>query len=269
MYQDHDEYSIYHSLPDIAQEYILRGKEFILPGIPKMRKRQRGYLPPSSYRHKRGRAAPRRRRRGWYKGEVKFSDHQLADTAMSTSWQTLNPTTVNTLSGIAQGTTESEHLGRTAYLRSIHMKGTITLPLTESTAGPSGDEQVRIALVLSQETQGTELDPVDVFDVGQTDDLLAFRNLQEISRIKVYFDKTYVLRPQEMNEGSVNLFAHGARIIHFQINRRFKKPLRVLFSNTSTAVGSIVDNSFHFCCIADTTNPTVRYQVRVRFTERE
>ncbi len=208
-------------------------------------------------------------KRGFYTGEVKFVDAELGGTAITNAWVTLNPTTLDTLSAIAQGTTESTHNGRTCYLRSVHLKGQVSVAAAEAVGIPASDRIFRLALVLNTDTKGAELVATNVYDAGQSNDVFAFRNLQHTSVIKVLWNKTYVMFPRNLNEGAVDSFAKGATRRVFEVNHTFKKPLRVLFSGTTAVVGSIVDNSLHFCACALVTSPTMLldYQVRVRFTE--
>ncbi len=235
-----------------------------------------GYAPKGRYTHTLsqvyGRNGPvTKRTRGYYRGEVKFVDSELNAAAITQSWQTLNPTTLDTLSAIAQGTTESTHNGRTCYIRSIHLKGQISVGALESETAPPSDRIARVCLVLSEDTKGTEVVAADVMDTGQSNDVFAFRNLQNTSVIKVLKDLTMTIRNGTMNEGAVNLFAQGTMRRHFKMNYRFKKPLRVLFSGTTAVVGSIVDNSLHIVACNLVTGPTMQldYQCRVRFSENE
>ncbi len=207
------------------------------------------------------------RRYGAFRSESKFSDSQLVGTAIATSWTTQNPTTLDSLSAVAQGTTESTHLGRTMYMTSIHMRGQVILDVAESEGAPPSDVTVRIAIVLDTDTKATEVTATDVYDAGQTSDIFAFRNLQHTSRLKVLRHKLITLHPFNLNEGSINLFANGNRVRDWQFNYTFKKPVRVLFSGTTAVVGSIVDNSLHFVTIATASGATITYQSRLRFKD--
>ncbi len=204
---------------------------------------------------------------GYYGTETKFRNNQLTTTALSTSWQTLNPTTADTLTAVTQGTSESQHLGRTMFMTSLHLKGEFFVTVAESATTPAPDAVVRYAIVLDTDTKGTEVTATDVFDASQTTDRFAFRNLQHTSRLKVFHDRTFMMRPVNMNEGAINLFAHGTRTHQFSVNLHFKKPIRVLFSGTTAVVGDIVDNSFHFVCISSGAAVSVSYQVRLRFKD--
>ncbi len=225
--------------------------------------------PPSRYYYTSGKARTKKRKmsRGYFGSETKFSDAELTSTALSTAWQTLNPTTLDSLTSVAQGTTESTHLGRTMYMTSLHLRGEFFVSVSEADPAPSPDAVCRFAIVLDTETKADEATATEVFDAGQTSDRFAFRNLQHTSRLRVYHDKTMVIRPDVMNEGGINSFANSTRTHYFKVNLKFKKPIRVLFTGTTAVVGSIVDNSFHFVAVASSALVSVSYQVRLRFKD--
>lgn len=208
-------------------------------------------------------------RMGSFGSETKFKDAEVQSTILATTWQTVNPSeaALDSLSSVAQGTTESEHLGRTMYMISLHLRGEFFLPAIESSGSPSSDVTIRFAIVKDSDTKGTEVTATDVFDAGQTTDRFAFRNLQHTSRLRVYFERTFVIKPYNMNEGASNLYAHGVAVKHWKVNLNFKKPIRVLFSDPSARVSSIVDNSFHFVVISSSSAASVAYQVRLRFKD--
>ncbi len=239
-----------------------------------MRKRQRSYdnhsqIPMRRF-HKRLRLQGRRNHRmrfGGYGSETKFVDSEVTATNVTSAWTTINPTTKDCLNAVVQGTSESEHLGRTLYITSIHLRGSFLLPTLESTVAPFNEVIYRFCLVLDTDTKGVELVATDVMDVGQTADVFAFRNLQHTSRIRVLKDTTKVMKVMQVNEGAVNLFAHGGIRQQFKWHYKFKQPMRVLFNGTTAVVGSIVDNSLHFIVISADTNLQVEYQCRMRFKD--
>ncbi len=205
---------------------------------------------------------------GYSKTELKFRDNEVVAGAMTPAWTASNPSSFDCISGVGQGNGESNHLGRTMYIVSIHVKGQVIYNTGESDVGPVEDVIGRVCLVLDTDTNATEIIATEVMDAGQTQDTFAFRNLQHTSRIKVLADKMMVFRPINMNEGSINLFANGAIHKPFTFNYRFKKPIRVLFSGTGAAVSDIVDNSLSIvtCCTASGFL-TVNYQSRLRFRD--
>ncbi len=204
---------------------------------------------------------------GYSRTELKFADSTLNAATIGATWAPLNPITKDCLNAVVQGPGESEHLGRTMYMTSIHLKGFFKKVKQEAGADPTGDIILRLALVLDTDTKGAEVTATDVMDTGGTSDTFSFRNLQHTFRLKVLKDHTIIMRQFNLNEGAVNTFAHGERRVKWAMNHRFKTPIRVLFSGTTAVVGSIVDNSIHLIAIATLTGVTLTYECRLRFKD--
>ncbi len=199
--------------------------------------------------------------------EKKFNDTELTSTALTTSWTTKENATMDCISAVAQGTTESTHLGRVYYIHSMHLKGEVVAAVNESQTAPLDDIHIRVAIVLDTQTNKTQMVATDAMDAGQSNDLLAFRNLHGVQRFKYFMDKTFIVVRPNTNEGASNLFANHNVIRPFTWNKRFKTPIKVVTSATTAVVGSIVDNSFHVIAIADRTGSFINYQVRIRYTD--
>lgn len=203
--------------------------------------------------------------------ENKFLDSELTTTALSTSWASYNPTgtgCTDSISVPAQGDGESERDGRVYHINSIHVKGLISVPASESGAGPLVDPFVRVVLYWDTQTNGAEAVATDIMDAGGTSDVLAFRNLQNSKRFIVLKDKVMRLRPQKLNEGAQNLFATTGLQVPFQMNKKFKKPIKVRCTGTTANVSSVSDNNFGIAAIASdiSITPNIAFQARIRFT---
>lgn len=199
--------------------------------------------------------------------EKKFIDYETADDAFATTWAAMEDGTANCISATAQGDGESNRDGRVYYIRSVHIRGIVKRVAGESGAAPVADEFARVALVWDTQTNGAQLTATDVFDGGQTDDYLAFRNLQYSKRFIVLKDKSFLLKIPGLNEGASNLFATGEVKVPFKWNINFKKPIKVRCSGTTAVVGSITDNSLHVVGVATSTSCQLDYQSRIRFTD--
>ncbi len=210
----------------------------------------------------------KRPRYGFHSSETKFKDAELGITTITSSWATYNPTTLDSLTSVAQGSTESTHLGRTMYMVSLHLKGEFFYVASESQTAPIAGAVIRYVIVMDTDTKGAEVTATDVFDAGQTEDVFAFRNLQHTSRLKVFVDRSFVINPNNTNEGAVNVFANAAVRRTFKVNLKFKTPIRVLFKGLTAVVASVVDNSFHFLALSPAGAViSVQYQVRLRFKD--
>ena len=198
--------------------------------------------------------------------ENKFFDVEDNADAFTTSWATMEPTTTD-LTAIGQGDGESNRDGRKYEITSIHIKGFIRRPATESNTGPVSDSLCRIALVWDQQTNGAELTATDVMDASGTNDEQAFRNLQFTRRFRVLYDKRFRVNANQggMNEGAINLFANGGIVIPFKINKTFKTPIQVTMSGTTADIANVTDNSIHLIGCASDALCTLSYQCRTRF----
>lgn len=204
--------------------------------------------------------------------EVKFLDSELVSTAVDSNWTVHNPTgtgCTNSISVPAQGDGESERDGRVYYIHSVHVKGLVRTAATESAAGPTGPMQTRVVLYWDTQTNGAEATATDIMASGLTEDILAFRNLQNSKRFIVLADETYTLNPQIQNEGAANLFAADPSLVSFKFNKVFSKPIKVRCSGTTANVSSVTDNNIGIAAIRDDNAPVntnIEYSARIRFT---
>ncbi len=198
--------------------------------------------------------------------EKKFYDTSIVNTATSTTWAAVEDATADTISAVAQGDGESDRDGRVYEIHSLHIRGIISSDLSEGAASPINDSFVRIAVVLDTQTNGAQLTATAVHETGGTPDYLSFRNLQNTGRFKILYDKSFVIKPQSMNEGAVNSFAGNSAFRQFIINKTFKTPIKVRCTGTTAVVGSIADNSLHVIAISDVTTNNITYKSRIRFT---
>lgn len=208
-------------------------------------------------------------RTGGFMGlEKKFADIETNNDAFSSAWATMEDPTNDSISGVAQGDGESQRDGRKYAIHSIHIRYRIHVAASESQTTPLPDLFGRLCLVLDTQTNGAQLTASDVMDVGLTDDVLAFRNLQHSTkRFRVLMDKTFMLRGNDTNEGAANLFAQGAQstpIVKFNWN--FPTPLVVTCSATTGVIAAITDNSLHIIGVANLATALLNMQVRIRFT---
>lgn len=232
---------------------------------------------------RRGRAL--NRRTGGYLGqELKFRDTFLTDagTQISTenTWTLIKPNMADTiataitanapLTGVTQGTGQSERDGRKYVVKSIHVTGEVTHEetLAATTIGqggdPAGDIFARIILVQDKQCNGADLTPSNVMNAG-TPIYASQRNLEHHKRFKVLGDKTLVLR-KEVNTGG--LTAATTSSFHsapFSFYKRMVMPITT--KDTSAAIGDMTDNAINLIIASNDKNTKVTYTCRVRFID--
>ncbi len=214
-------------------------------------------------------AAANVRTAGFVGIENKFVDYNVATDTFVTGWSggELDPGTVDTLTGVSQGTGESQRDGRVYHIKSIHIKGWVELSSTESVTSPLNEPLIRLILVWDTQTNAVQLNAEDVMLViGASEDVNSFRNLQYSHRFIVLKDKLFKLNTSnQTNEGAINLFASGTVRAPIRWNKTFKKPIKVRCKGTTANVTDITDNSFHLIGTS-TTATKITYQSRMRFT---
>lgn len=223
------------------------------------------YVPATSYKRRR----TSNYRTGGYQGmELKFVDIETNSDAFATSWAPMEDGTALQVSGMAQGNSESERIGRKVSLVSIHIKCRVHTLSTEAQANPQPDLFGRICLVWDTQTNGAQLTASEVFDEGGTINSLAFRNLQHTSRFRVLWDKKWVLAKPTQNEGAADKWGIQARTTGIMnYNLKFKTPIKVTYNGTTTGViAAVTDNSLHIIGVANNAAALLDMQVRCRFT---
>ncbi len=202
---------------------------------------------------------------GFLGKELKFFDVDENAGVFTTTWAVQEPDTTN-LTAVAQGDGESNRDGRKYAMHSIHLKGMVSFPTTESATAPVADSSVRLVLVLDTQTNGAQLTATDVMDGGGSVDLLSFRNLQFTKRFKVLWDKLITVKPQGTNEGAINLFANSNTQRLFSFNKKFAKPIPVTMKGTTADIANVTDNSIHLIVVGTDASLNLQYQSRLRFT---
>lgn len=193
-------------------------------------------------------------------GESKFFDTTLTNTNVTTSGVITNAS----LNLIPQGVTESTRVGRKCVVKSVHLRGMVTL--RQSTNGAQCADRFRMIVYLDKQANGATA------TVSGDDGLLSsavidsFRDLNNTGRFYVLSDKTFAMNPAAAEgNAAVNICE---RIYHLQLNKRCNIPLE--FSSTTGAISELRSNNIGVMCIASETVVNVsqvRYTTRVRFTD--
>ncbi len=211
---------------------------------------------------------------GAYGGiERKFFDTHSTTQALSTSWAPLSPTTpaaVLCLSAPAQGTEENEHIGRTFFINSIFVRGTMRMSAVDLGA-IRDDVDWRVILVWDMQTNGTTIVAADVIDeVGAVDDVIAYRNLQNSSRFIVLGDTgRRIFKTPNVATGNAATFNQPETRFQFSFAKTFTKAIKVRTDGLTAVIGSITDNSFSLIGISSVASSVgIAFETRMRFSEQ-
>ncbi len=202
--------------------------------------------------------------------ENKFMDATKGDTAMAITWTSILPSggVTGALSVPAQGDGESDRDGRVFTIKSVHIRGVISMIGVESATTPVPDQMYRLVLVMDSQTNATAITATDVMDAGSTNDVNSFRNLQNSKRFTVLWDSGLqrIIRDGQTNEGAVNLFAAQSPFIPWKFDKAFKEGIKVRCVGTDANITSVSDNSITLIGIATSTGVFIQYESRIRFT---
>lgn len=213
---------------------------------------------------------PRRKplnyRTGGFLGlENKFRDFVHVDDAFTTTWTTMEPAaSVESISVVAQGDTESTRDGRVYHIKSLHVQGHVTRVAVEAGTAPPDDIICRVVCVLDTQTNAAQLTATEVM-LAATSNVTSWRNLQFTDRFKILFDKKFILVAKTTNEGAVNSFSSQISWKTFKFNHTFKSPIKVTCKSTEAAVASVTDNSIHIIGTATSTLALLNYNSRIRY----
>lgn len=198
--------------------------------------------------------------------EVKFRDDDLDAAALSVTWDTVEDATMDCIGAVAQGNTGTSRVGRVYYIRSVHLRGSISTLVADLTAPP--DEILcKLMLIIDKQTNGVQVTATDVMEATQTQPIFAYRNLEQAGRFTVLWSRTFRVVRKFVNEGAVNLVAVAALEIPFHVDHVFKTPLKVVTCATTAVVASLTENSIHMIGVTTDVAARCAFQARVRFTD--
>lgn len=189
--------------------------------------------------------------------ELKFVDSSF-NGSVSNSWNLAAPTSIGALNAIAQGTGESERIGRKVSNNSIHIRGQLAI----SPATPQS-RLVRILVVKDSQTNGAPLSPTDVIaSSGTAFAIHGWRNLETVSRFNVLVDKTFALNPDISFDGTAT--STNSMVLPIKFN--LKCSGTTLYDDTTANISNITDNSYHVLTCASGGGVSFQYNCRFRFT---
>lgn len=192
------------------------------------------------------------------RGEKKFFDVS-AQVATAITWA--NQT--SHLCIPAEGITAQLRIGNKINVVSLHVRCFLSVAQLESQTAPLSQIVTRVLIV--QSNDGTVPAIGDVVDTGSTSDLLSWRNMDNTSEYSILSDFYLKVDPHVVNEGNINLFAHGAAASDVvRYNKNWKTPLKVQFK-TGTATPS--NMTFYLMAISSATGATLNIETRTRFTD--
>lgn len=238
----------------------------MLRGRPLKRRPVRGIrrLGPAPRRFRGRLARGYTRRTGYYNrfpqgdGELKFHDVDIDDAVIASGGTIALDSAVK----IAQGTSESERIGRKMTVRRIGWKFDIDLPTTATAASTS--DYVRIILYWDKQTNGAT---ATVATILQGSDYQSFRNLSDITRYKILMDRSYSIQSTAgSGRGSTDTLSYGEAKIVDSFYKRCSIPIE--YNNTMGAITEIRTNNIGVLTISKSGLAGFTSKMRISFSDQ-
>ncbi len=214
--------------------------------------------PPRRRAFKKRRYARRPLRARASQGELKFFDTHRGNVAADTAGAILQ----TSLCLIPQGVTESNRVGRKCTIKAIQIKGNIQLNnFSDVTAG---GQRLRIMVYLDKQCNGATALVDDILEDVATSGLDSFRNLSNVGRFDILYDKTIVVKPAA---GMGNGTANDTVETFYQWNLYKKCSIPIEFSSTTGALTELRSNNIGVLTVVEAAAPAVGvgFNCRLRF----
>ncbi len=224
------------------------------------------YRPPT-YKRRRASAPPFRPGRdrvgGFYGrfagrgGELKFHDVDLDDAFIATGGNV-----TASINLIAQGTSESQRIGRKCTLKSMFWRFTLTLPQRDAIVNPSAGDDIRIIVFLDKQCNGAAAVATDILE---TDDIHAFRNLSNSGRFVFCYDKVHSINYLTMASDGAAVVSQGGITRYHTMYKRLNTPLE--FNSTTGVIAEIRSNNLGIMLVGTNAVAGINSKIRLRFSD--
>ncbi len=217
----------------------------VLP--PRTRKRRTAFVPRSMTIVRR---APL--------GELKFFDSSFA-LASTNAWVVAS----QNLCVPTAGTGNQQRIGSKLTIRSINFRMFLSINANESQVTPNPMIMSRAFVGIN--VGGGTVTNTSVMDTGATSQLLAWRNIDHTEDHLMVKDFRIIAKPQDMNEGSANLFANGVTISEVvSWTKTYPKGLQMKFV---TATDTPARNAIFMMLVSTATGAVLNIETRCRYTD--
>lgn len=207
-------------------------------------------------------------RTGGYAGrELRFNDTSVdgVDISQTVTSAEADPTTLNCLNGIAQGSGVSQRGGIRSTLHSIRVNGQVSFI-------PSFPNQgiVKLYLVLDKQTNGTQMTGPMYLSSSIASTWLSplqHPNLENSHRFTLLSSKTITFKTQNHYWNGSAGVAPTVNV-PFTLQKTWKAGLKTRYLSTGDTVASIADNSIHvlaICTDNSGASAKISYISRIRF----
>jgi len=213
-----------------------------------------GYMGKSLGLGGRGRGFYGRYRRQAQTAELKFHDLSPADALITQAGTVITSSCLL----IAQGTGESQRIGRRITIRSIQWRYDLILPFTTSV---SNHDIVRIIVYQDKQTNGAT---ASISDVLETDQYQSYYNLANKNRFRILYDRRITQNvAAAAGDGSTNDTISNA--YQGTWNKRVNIPVE--YSGTGGALTDLRSNNIGIMLLSKNGGSILLSKMRIRFSD--
>jgi len=243
-----------------------------------------GFIPRGVIYRQQAQVVPRRPRQRYVMrtpgGQITAENHYFESTRASqaltstlTAWTGTEhdpdaPPNVNCLFAPTLGDENSQRTGRKTFLKSMRIRGRITIPAqTLQTGIPDAPLIVRVIVYQDMQTNAAQAQGEDVIaGDSATIAIEMFQNRANFGRFRVWKDKTFTLQNPAMTGTSAS-YEMNSIVREFKMTLKPKVTTNYNATNGGT-IADIVDNSFHLIanCSSIAMAPVIQYRCRSVFT---
>jgi hypothetical protein len=184
-------------------------------------RRQQGYV----------RTSGRYGRFGGSTGELKWADIDMLDATLGSTMQ------IGQLTTIPQGDGASQRVGTKICLKKLNMRLHFTMPTAAATS--PDPYLIRVMIVQDTQTNGAQFTATDLL---VEDTIHSFRNLDNVARFKIIFDKILTINVTALDGAGYGL---AGRIVFLKKNIPLNIPIQYQTSTTNGDVSTIKTNNLY------------------------
>lgn len=189
-------------------------------------------------------------------GELKFLNVTINDPVVAAGGNI-----VDSVNNIAQGVTEQRRVGRKCNIRNIFWRYRVTLPEVVSGLTAPADDVIRVILYQDKQCNGATATDLDILETAQ---IHSFRNLANIGRFIVLYDKIHAMNYGTLAGATGSLEANSV-VREFSMFKKCNVPIE--FDSTTGDLTEIRSNNFGCLLVGLTGVAGFASLMRLRFSD--
>ncbi len=189
--------------------------------------------------------------------EYKFFDTTLTSTDFVSTGQIFD-----SVCKIAQGTGESQRIGRKLIIRSIEYRWLLQLKQFDAAAVPGNPDSCRLIFYLDKQCNGAVATTLDIL---RTAALQSNSELENQMRFEIIYDKIFNFNYGGIASDGAGVVSASAVLRNYKWSKKLYVP--VTYSGVGGALTDLRSNNIGFLVISNNQRITINGQCRIRFSE--